>query len=200
MLTTKIALGLDPGTRKTGYCVLEIPQGSNRKIKILDWGVWTLTPTLSLGDRLEKLFDESSVLLKKWNPHVVGLEKAVVFKNIPSSLTLSEARGVLRLAVHSHLAEATQRLVELSPTLVKKSNTGKGTASKDDMKRSLGFRWGLNFASEEFKDFSSDAFDALAIATSAALVHNRANGFKTRSTVFPTRGRKKRMDFKPPEL
>jgi crossover junction endodeoxyribonuclease RuvC len=148
-----------------------------------------------LGERLEILFDESSNVIKKWNPHIVGLEKAVVFKNIPSSLTLSEARGVLRLAVYSHLGEATKRLVELSPTLVKKSNTGKGVASKDDMKRSLGFRWGLNFASEEYKGFSSDAFDALAIATSASVVHNRTNGIKARPTLFTPRSRKKRLDF-----
>lgn len=191
MISSKIVLGLDPGTRKTGYCVLEVSQ----KLRILDWGVWQLKPTLALGERLELLFDESSAVIKKWNPQIVGIEKAVVFKNIPSSLTLSEARGVLRLAVYSHLGEACKRLVELSPTLVKKSNTGKGVASKEDMKRSLGFRWGLNFASEEYKNFSSDAFDALAIATSAAVVHNRSHGIKARPSLFPTRSRKKRLDF-----
>lgn len=191
MTSSKIVLGLDPGTRKTGYCVLEVSQ----KLKILDWGVWKLNPLLSLGNRLEELFDHSSLMIKKWNPQIVGIEKAVVFKNIPSSLTLSEARGVLRLAVYSHLGEANKRLVELSPTLVKKSNTGKGVASKDDMKRSLGFRWGLNFASEEYKHFSSDAFDALAIATSAWVVHNRTHGSKTRSPLFTPRRRKTRLDF-----
>ena len=193
--TTQIALGLDPGTRKTGYCVLEVNNTHRNGLKILDWGVWNLAPTLELGDRLEKLFEESSALIQKWNPHVVGLEKAVVFKNIPSSLTLSEARGVLRLAVYSNLAEATKRLVELSPTLVKKSNTGKGLASKDDIKKSLGFRWGLNFASEEYKKFSADAFDALAIATSAVLVHNRSGGLKSRSSLIHTHRRKKRISF-----
>ena len=199
-LSPKIALGLDPGTRKTGYCVLEVSPAHRQGLKILDWGVWTMSPLLSLGERLEILFEESSALLQKWNPQVVGLEKAVVFKNIPSSLTLSEARGVLRLAVYSHLADASKRLVELSPTLVKKSNTGKGVASKDDIKRSLGFRWGLNFALEPYKSFPADAFDALAIATSAVLVHNRSNGLKTRSSLFTSRRRKKRLDFKPPEL
>jgi crossover junction endodeoxyribonuclease RuvC len=196
----KIALGLDPGTRRTGFCVLEVCATHRQGLKILDWGVWNFSATLSLGERLENLFEQSSILIQKWNPQVVGIEKAVVFKNIPSSLTLSEARGVLRLAVYSSLADATKRLVELSPTLVKKSNTGKGGASKDDIKRSLGFRWGLNFASEEYKNFSADAFDALAIATSAVLVHNRSNGLKTRSTLFPSRRRKKRLDFEPPEL
>lgn len=186
-------LGLDPGTRKTGFCVLEIT--GTQKLEILDWGVWQFSATLSLGDRLEKLFLESSSLLKKWNPQIVGLEKAVVFKNIPSSLTLSEARGVLRLAIYSHLAEATARLVELSPTLVKKSNTGKGTADKDEMRRSLGFRWGLNLASETYRSFSSDAFDALAIATSASLVHNRGHGLKARTALRTIRNRKKGLDL-----
>lgn len=192
---SKIVVGLDPGTRRTGYCVLEIQNNQHsEKTKILEMGVWTFAATLSLGDRLEKLFVASSALLKKWNPQIVGIEKAVVFKNIPSSLTLSEARGVLRLALYSELAQATDRLVELSPTLVKKSNTGRGTASKDDMKRNLGFRWGLNFASESMRKLPSDAFDALAIATSAALVHNRMNGFKTGSALFTPRKGKKRLD------
>ena len=103
--------------------------------------------------------------------------------------------GVLRLAIYTQMAEASARLVELSPTLVKKSNTGKGLASKDEMKRSLGFRWGLNFASEAYKKFSSDAFDALAIATSAALVHNRTHGLKARSALQHPRHRKKRLDI-----
>ena len=88
----------------------------------------------------------------------------------------------------------SQGLVELSPTLIKKSTTGRGLASKEEIKRSLGFRWGLNFASETLKNFSADAFDALAIATSAALVHNRHHGLKTQPQIFSSRKRTQRLD------
>lgn len=165
-------MGFDPGTRKTGYCVLAVGGGAHKN-KILEWGCWNVGARPSLGDRLEKLYTEASALLRRWNPQVVGIEKAVVFKNIPSSLTLSEARGVLRLAVHSQLAEAAARIVELSPTLVKKSNTGRGTASKEDIKLHLKLRWGFDFTLKEFSSLSFDAFDALAIATSASLLHSR---------------------------
>ncbi len=188
-ITSKTILGIDPGTRKAGYCVIQLAGANTQSLKILEWGVWNLNDRLSLGERLEILFTEASSLLKKWNPQIVGLEKAVVFKNVPSALTLSEARGVLRLAIYSELAEASQRLVELSPTLIKKSTTGRGLATKEEIKRSLGFRWGLNFASETLKNFSADAFDALAIATSAALVHNRQHGLKTRPQIFSSRKR-----------
>ena len=193
-ITSKTILGIDPGTRKAGYCVIQLAGANPQSLKILEWGVWNLNDRLSLGERLEILFTEASSLLKKWNPQIVGLEKAVVFKNVPSALTLSEARGVLRLAIYSELAEASQRLVELSPTLIKKSTTGRGLATKDEIKRSLGFRWGLNFASETLKNFSADAFDALAIATSAALVHNRQHGLKTRPQIFSSRKRTQRLD------
>ena len=164
-------MGFDPGTLKTGFCVLEI--GRANKNRIREWGCWNLPAKYSLGDRLEILHEEASALLLRWNPQIVGIEKAVVFKNIPSSLTLSEARGVLRLAVHTHLAQAASRIVELSPTLVKKSNTGKGVASKEEMKFHLKLRWGFDFSKKEFSDLPFDAFDALGIATSAALVHSR---------------------------
>jgi crossover junction endodeoxyribonuclease RuvC len=193
-ITSKTILGIDPGTRKAGYCVIQLAGANTQSLKILEWGVWNLNDRLSLGERLEILFTEASSLLKKWNPQIVGLEKAVVFKNVPSALTLSEARGVLRLAIYSELAEASQRLVELSPTLIKKSTTGRGLATKEEIKRSLGFRWGLNFASETLKNFSADAFDALAIATSAALVHNRQHGLKTRPQIFSSRKRTQRLD------
>lgn len=193
-ITSKTILGIDPGTRKAGYCVIQLSGANTQSLKILEWGVWNLNDRLSLGERLEILFTEASSLLKKWNPQIVGLEKAVVFKNVPSALTLSEARGVLRLAIYSELAEASQRLVELSPTLIKKSTTGRGLATKEEIKRSLGFRWGLNFASETLKNFSADAFDALAIATSAALVHNRQHGLKTRPQIFSSRKRTQRLD------
>ncbi|MEI7441007.1 MAG: crossover junction endodeoxyribonuclease RuvC [bacterium] len=193
-ITSKTILGIDPGTRKAGYCVIQLAGANTQSLKILEWGVWNLNDRLSLGERLEILFTEASSLLKKWNPQIVGLEKAVVFKSVPSALTLSEARGVLRLAIYSELAEASQRLVELSPTLIKKSTTGRGLATKEEIKRSLGFRWGLNFASETLKNFSADAFDALAIATSAALVHNRQHGLKTRPQIFSSRKRTQRLD------
>ncbi len=189
-MTPKKVLGLDPGSLKTGYCVLEI----STHAKILEWGVWKFSPKEALGERLEQLYELSSALVCKWNPQIVGIEKAVVFKNIPSSLVLSEARGVLRLAVHSHLDKAADRLVELSPTLIKKSNSGYGAASKDDLRRSLGIRWGLNLASETLASMPSDIFDALAIATSAALVHNRTHGLKTRTSLRTLSKRSKRMD------
>ena len=186
-------IGFDPGSLKAGYCVLDISTHN----KILEWGVWKLNPKDSLGDRLEKLFEFSSELVRKWNPQVVGIEKAVVFKNIPSSLVLSEARGILRLAVHSNLQEASKRIVELSPTLVKKSNSGHGLASKDKLRQSLGIRWGLNLASEAYAKMPSDMFDALAIATSAALVHNRSHGIKARTLLCTPSKSKRRMDIEP---
>jgi crossover junction endodeoxyribonuclease RuvC len=98
-ITSKTILGIDPGTRKAGYCVIQLAGANTQSLKILEWGVWNLNDRLSLGERLEILFTEASSLLKKWNPQIVGLEKAVVFKSVPSALTLSEARGVLRLAI-----------------------------------------------------------------------------------------------------
>jgi len=167
-------VGIDPGTHNCGYAVIEF-SGSRASIQGL--GVWKLsTPRAkpSLGERLERLHSRVSELFVKWNPTLIGLEKAVVFKNVGSSLKLSEARGVIRLSAFQRLSEADARIVEISPTMVKKHTAGWGMAGKADMLRILEFRFqGLHeIASQE--DFSYDAFDALGIAWSAHVLKSRA--------------------------
>ena len=156
-----IVVGIDPGTRKTGYAVLRaIP----RHVELLDLGVWgRAADDRPLGDRLEDIHQRASALFKEWNPRWIGLEKAVAFKNIPSALTLSEARGVLRLAAHQSLDRSDQRLVELSPTRIKKSAVGSGSAAKAGVEKALRLRFPeLKNLTE--RDIPHDAFDALAIA------------------------------------
>src|SRR5687767_9570500 len=114
-------VGIDPGSQRCGYAVIDMNGASG---SIRDIGVWDLMAGSkgrpALGDRLEKLHAHCLELLVKHNPHFIGLEKAITFKNVQSALVLSEARGVIRLAAHQKLEKAHERLVEISPTAVKK--------------------------------------------------------------------------------
>jgi crossover junction endodeoxyribonuclease RuvC len=158
-----ILAGIDPGVRKCGFAVVELK--SLQEFRILDLGFWKLPETESVGFRLERLHESVSAFLKIHNPRWIGLEKAVAFKNVSSALTLSEARGVIRLAVYQTLDQASGRLVELSPTAIKRSATGLGIAGKEDIQKILSFRFpDLKQIIEKSGPLSHDAFDALAIA------------------------------------
>ena len=169
-----IVVGIDPGTQRTGYAVIEA-RGS--VVEIRELGVWNLVQGSSerraLGERLELLAGELRGLLSRWNPWIIGLEKAVAFRNTASALTLSEARGVIRLCSHELLDRAEARIVELSPTSVKKEASGFGLAGKDGVRKGLALRF-RNLASFDPEGrLSSDAFDALAIAWTAWTLRGR---------------------------
>lgn len=173
-----IVLGLDPGSRKCGFCVLDI---QNSGMKILQAGTWNLmsgNAKRPLGSRLEKLAVCISELLEVHNPRLVGLEKSVAFKNIPSAMTLSEARGVLRLKIYEKLSRACERLVELSPTEIKRVATGSGASNKGAVEKMLLLRFQQLSQDAAFDAMGSDGFDALAIAWTAWIVHNKRNGSK----------------------
>jgi crossover junction endodeoxyribonuclease RuvC len=170
-----IIVGIDPGSIRVGYSVIRV-ESTARKPQVLDLGVWELTrpeatsalqPKMPLGMRLEKLAENLSELIRKWNPRYIGLEKAVHFRNAASSHVLSESRGVIRLVLHQELESAHDRLFELSPTFIKKIASGFGAASKEGVLKSLEFRFPELREIQEKNDFHFDAFDALAIALSA---------------------------------
>lgn len=178
-------LGIDPGSQRTGYAVIQI---KGNAAEIVDFGVWDLTEKSKVKDfglRLEALYENMEVLLQKVNPHLIGFEKAVTFKNIPSALKLSEARGIIRLAIYQNLADAEKRLIELSPTEIKKKSSGSGAASKDSIERVLSMRFPNLKELSQKGLLTHDAFDALAVAWTAWIVHKGNHGRKIGSTVCP---------------
>ena len=167
--------GIDPGSQRCGYAVIESLGG---RLSIVDFGVWKLMSPVDgakpvLGTRLERLHTEAKDFFNRWNPSVIGFEKAVAFKNVSSALVLSEARGVLRLAAFECLADAEQRLCELSPTAVKKHSAGLGLSQKTSVLKILSLRFNGLDRLLDGKNFSIDAVDALAIAWTAWILSKR---------------------------
>ncbi len=158
-----IIAGIDPGLRRCGFAVLEVPSFQSFRIK--EMGVWKLDENAPIGDRLERLHGYVSKFIVQHNPRWIGLEKAVAFKNVSSALKLSEARGVIRLALHQSLAQADERLMELSPTAIKRIASGMGLGGKEDVQRVLSFRFPeLATLIQNSGPLSHDAVDALAVA------------------------------------
>lgn len=147
-----IIIGIDPGTRVTGYGVL---RKEGRKLKLLDYGTIRPEPTLILHLRYRILHESVHELLDTFQPTAMSIETQFVYKNAASALKLGMARGVLLLA-------ATQKeipIYEYTPSSAKSSVAGKGNASKPQVQRMIQYLLELSHPPTP-----EDAADALALA------------------------------------
>ncbi|MBF0276256.1 MAG: crossover junction endodeoxyribonuclease RuvC [SAR324 cluster bacterium] len=121
-----IIIGIDPGSRKTGYGIIE--KDGNRNLYI-NSGTINLQENLSLADRLVILDEQLNEILEKFKPDCSSIEAIFFSKNAKSALILGHARGValLKLAVHQI------PVFEYTPLEVKQSLVGAGRASKDQV-------------------------------------------------------------------
>lgn len=156
-----IIIGIDPGTRATGFGVIEV-DGS--RMNSIEYGVIRAKATLPLSERLAIIHEGVHSVLQQWNPSIVAVEQAFYSKNVKTALTLGHARGVILLAAHNCGA----KIIEPTPTEVKKVITGNGHATKEQVEYMV--RVLLKLPADKIKD---DAFDGLALAVTA---HNY-NGF-----------------------
>jgi crossover junction endodeoxyribonuclease RuvC len=146
-------LGIDPGSLRCGYALLEDLGG--RVPLVREVGVWVLGAGKPLPERLVALQRGLDALLERQAPEVLSLEAMFLHKNVNSALVLGHARGV----VMARCAHRGMSVYEYSPSSVKQSVAGSGRASKEsvaDMVR-------RQLALQELPD-SADATDALAIA------------------------------------
>jgi len=149
-------LGVDPGTRICGYAVIEVLLAGEPRY--LECGVITAGAALPIERRLAAIALDLRGLIDDVSPRVVAVEDVFSARNVRSAFALAQARGaVLAVAgmagipVHSY-----------APALVKKTVTGRGRASKDQVARMVQVLVGLR------RPPRSDAADALAVALTHA--------------------------------
>lgn len=122
-----IILGVDPGTLFTGYAVIS---GVNEPLEILECDVLKISPKSMLPIRLKQIYDKLVQVIRKHKPDEFAIETAFYGKNVQSTLKLGHARGVSILAAVNKQVPTT----EYSPKEVKKSVTGLGNASKEQVR------------------------------------------------------------------
>ena len=144
-------LGIDPGTRKTGWGVAE---QRNTKVVGIAAGVIRLRPDDPLADRLEIVFDRLDALIGEHRPDAIAVEDIFYAKHANAAIKLGHVRGVVLLLV----AKRQLPLAEYPPALVKRTVAGRGAADKAQIARVVGAMLGLTELPAE------DATDALAIA------------------------------------
>jgi len=149
-------LGVDPGSRLTGYGVIDV--AGNQLVHIAH-GTLKLSntggkATIPLENRLLSIYQGLSEVILEFRPHVLSIEKVFFAKNAVSALKLGQARGAAILTAMIH----SLGVVEYSPTEVKQSVVGQGHADKEQVARMVSLLTGKT-------DFeTSDASDGLALA------------------------------------
>ena len=163
-----LALGIDPGTAICGYGLVEQFQG---RLIAKTYGAITTSPQARMQDRLLKIYMELDIIVKRFQPEVMGVEKLFFGKNATTAIPVGQARGIVLLCA----AQNNLDLVEMTPNEVKMSITGYGGATKEQVIYMVTKI--LNLAEPPKPD---DVADALAIAIGAAYEANslqRRNNF-----------------------
>ena len=145
-------LGIDCGTERTGYGVIE---SDGRQHRIVASGVIRTRPDWPLPRRLLEISEGLRGIIREFAPAAAAVEDVFVAVNAKSALKLAHVRGIALLAV----AEAGLECGEYSPLEVKISVAGYGQARKSQVQRMV---WSLLRLEAPIP--SEDACDALAVA------------------------------------
>ena len=159
-----IVIGIDPGTRYTGFGIVE--QQGNTIRRLTSGRIKAGDSKVPLPQRLAIIYDNLDDLMRQYTPDHGAIEGIFVARNAMSSLKLGHARGVAMLAMHLHHVP----LEEYSPASIKQSIAGNGRASKDTVQHMVQLQLGLKGRLLE------DESDALA----CAICHCHAIKFQTR--------------------
>jgi len=159
-------LGIDPGSVRTGYGLIETD--SVRSFH-LQHGYWALADAAGTDDfsaRLGRLYQLLEQFINEHQPDVVAVEQVFMSQNAQSALKLGQARGAaLAAAVNGGL-----QVFEYAPRTVKQAVTGTGTADKTQVGSMIQRLLHLE------KIPQNDAADALAVA----LCHAHAGSNNTK--------------------
>ena len=155
-----IIAGIDPGTAIVGWGVVDTgPTHNLSKAVCLGYGCITTDKSMSDSKRLVAIANGMDGLLKEYKPEIVSVEKLFFAHNQTTVMTVSQARGVILLAIEQHAME----LAEFTPLQVKQSLTGYGKAEKPQIQKMVALLLKLPQIPKP-----DDAADALAIALTAA--------------------------------
>jgi crossover junction endodeoxyribonuclease RuvC len=144
-------LGIDPGLNITGYGVIE-PNGA--KAALCEAGVIRSTAGGDLATRVREVFEGVSEVVEQYRPQVMVVEQLYAhYKHPRTAILMGHARGAIFLAAALRDVE----VVSYAATRIKRTITGHGRASKEQVQRTIQQELGLAEVPEP-----PDVADALA--------------------------------------
>ena len=151
MQTPSIIMGIDPGTRVTGYGIIQ----KEPKLSLIDFGCIRPPSKLALHERYHILYESMEKLIQSFTPHVIAVESQFVKKNAQSAMKLGMAKGVVYLLA----AKYKIALYEYAPRKAKLAVVGTGSASKFQVQKMIQHLFALPYLPTP-----EDAADALSLA------------------------------------
>ena len=150
-------LGIDPGLQVCGYACLD---SDGDRGTIVEAGVLRTDGELSLDRRLNQIGADIETLLSRFGPEVVAVEELYSHYAHPrTAILMGHARGVIL----QRSAAANIEVKSFSATRIKKSLTGSGRASKEQVQRTMQTILGLAEVPKP-----NDVADAMAAALCCA--------------------------------
>lgn len=118
-------LGIDPGSRLTGFGILDFLGDSptyvtSGTVKSVDGG---------FADRLRQIFESFAGIVEEFRPDIVAIESVFMHKNAGSALKLGHARSAALCATFAHNIE----VFEYAPREIKQAVVGTGSATKEQV-------------------------------------------------------------------
>ncbi len=146
-----IILGIDPGSRVTGYGVIKAV--GNRQEYVASGCIKT-TDKETLAERLHVIFEGVSQIISEYSPDELAIERIFMARSAESALKLGHARGVAMVAaVQQHIP-----VHEYEARKIKQAVVGSGSANKSQVQHMVMTLLNLSSCPQ------ADAADALAIA------------------------------------
>lgn len=146
-----LVLGVDPGSRVTGYGLVE---KQDRRLICLESGTLVTSTHLPFYERIHEIFRAMTRIMERCSPIEMSIEDMFFHKNLRSSMKIGHARGAVLIAA----VECGIRTFEYSPLEIKKSVVGYGRATKEQVRAMIQIMLNLK------RPPALDASDALAAA------------------------------------
>ena len=162
MTTKRRILGIDPGSRLTGFGVVDFD--GDRALYIASGTVKSIDG--AFADRLRQIFESIGGIMDEFRPDMVAIESIFMHKNAGSALKLGHARSAAICATFAHGVEVH----EYAPREIKQAVVGTGAATKEQVQHMVVSILTLDGPPSE------DAADALA----AALCHGHQRRIQAR--------------------
>ncbi len=145
-----VILGIDPGSRITGFGVVRM-QG--QKVEYIASGCIRIKDGI-LSDKLNQIFDCISEVVQEYKPSEAAIEQVFMSKNADSALKLGQARGAAMVAMAQHALQVS----EYSARQIKQAVVGTGAADKSQVQHMVTSLLSLSATPQ------ADAADGLAVA------------------------------------
>jgi len=155
--------GVDPGSRVTGYGVIDV---HGVRLTHVESGAIPIDFRRPIEARLLTVFERMGALIARHTPDVISIEDLFHARNVRSAITLGQARGAALLAA----SKAGLPVRSYAPAEIKMTVAGTGRAEKGQVQEMVRAILGLDSLP------GSDAADALA----AAICHAQRRQLETR--------------------